>query len=297
VKVEALRRYPVKSMLGEELTGVEVTRDGLAGDRGLALIHRTTGKVVSAKNPRLWRAMLKFTARGHPPDVTLTLPDGRAIPASSPGIDKLLSDVLNQPVTLVSTPPPGATLDRSRPEEVLRDGITAVTEADVVELPGGTFHDFAAIHLVTTATLAAIGTEPERYRPNIVIGVGSGDLRGSGGFPEAGFPEAGFPEAGFPEAGFPEAGFPEAGFPENGWLGRELRIGAEVIVRIVARTPRCAVPTLEHGTLARDTGALRVPAALNRVAPMDGMSVQPCAGVYAQVLRPGRLSLGDCVRL
>ena len=31
--VTVLRRYPVKSMLGEELHAAEVTRSGLAGDR------------------------------------------------------------------------------------------------------------------------------------------------------------------------------------------------------------------------------------------------------------------------
>jgi uncharacterized protein YcbX len=258
VKVVALRRYPVKSMLGQELPAAEVTRDGLAGDRRLALIHRDTGKVVSAKNPRMWRAMLTFIATGHP-DVTLTLPDGTVVPASIPGINALLSDALNASVTLVSTPPPGATLDRSRPDEVLRDGITAVTESDTVELPGGTFHDFAALHLVTTAALGPLA--PERYRPNIVIDTGEHD-----------------------------------GFPENEWLGHDLRVGAGVVLRIVARTPRCAVPTLEHGALPRDTDALRVPAARNRVAPMDGMLAQPCAGVYAQVLQPGRINLGDEVR-
>ena len=30
---------------------------GLAGVRSHALIHRTTGRVVSAENPRLWQAM------------------------------------------------------------------------------------------------------------------------------------------------------------------------------------------------------------------------------------------------
>src|SRR5690348_9537579 len=60
--VAALRRYPVKSMLGEDLRASDVTRRGLAGDRVLALVHRETGKVASAKNPRLWRGLLKLAA-------------------------------------------------------------------------------------------------------------------------------------------------------------------------------------------------------------------------------------------
>ena len=49
------------------------------------------------------------------------------------------------------------------------------------------------------------------------------------------------------------------GFGGNDWLGRDLRVGDDLVVRVIARTPRCAVPTLAHGALPRDTEALRVP--------------------------------------
>jgi hypothetical protein len=62
-------------------------------------------------------------------------------------------------------------------------------------------------------------------------------------------------------------------------------------------TPRCAIPTLEHGDLPRDPDALRVPAVHNRVEPMAGLGPRACAGVYAQVLRPGRIRRGDPLRL
>ncbi len=60
--VTMLRRYPVKSMLGEEVPASDVTGRGLAHDRALALVHTETGKVASAKNPRLWRGLLKLAA-------------------------------------------------------------------------------------------------------------------------------------------------------------------------------------------------------------------------------------------
>ena len=56
--IEALWRFPVKSMRGEQLDAIEVSAAGLAGDRAYALIDATTGKVVSAKNPRLWPNIL-----------------------------------------------------------------------------------------------------------------------------------------------------------------------------------------------------------------------------------------------
>ena len=43
--VVALWRYPVKSMMGEELNSSEVTERGLLGDRQFAVVDRATGKV------------------------------------------------------------------------------------------------------------------------------------------------------------------------------------------------------------------------------------------------------------
>jgi hypothetical protein len=269
--VAVLRRYPVKSMLGEELPGCDVTGRGLAGDRVLGLVHRETGKVASAKNPRMWRSLLRLSAASGPA-VKITFPDGTALATTDPGIDTALSEFLGHTVTLTGTPPPDATLDRADPEQVLRDGIQAPVRAEVLHLgdasPAGTFFDFAPLHLLTTSTLDRIAelsprgaVELERYRPNVVIRTAA------------------------------------PGFAENDWAGRELRVGRALAIRVMARSPRCAIPTLEHGGLPRDVDALRVPAAHNRISPMDGLGPQPCAGVYAQVLRPGRIQVGDVVRL
>jgi hypothetical protein len=53
--VTTLHRYPVKSMLGEEVAASDVGYRGLARDRRLAVVSRRTGKVASAKYPRLSR--------------------------------------------------------------------------------------------------------------------------------------------------------------------------------------------------------------------------------------------------
>jgi uncharacterized protein YcbX len=201
----------------------------------------------------------------------ITLPDGKTVASTNPGVDEILSGLLNEPVTLTATPPPGASLDRAVPEAVLRDGIAASVPAVLIEIggaaPPGTFVDFAPLHLITTATLDRIAelspsrrADLERYRPNVVIGTGG------------------------------------SGFTENDWLGRELRIGGDLVLRVIARTPRCAIPTLAHGRLPRDTEALRVVARNNRVSPLPDVDPEPCAGVYAEVLRPGWISADDPVR-
>ncbi|MFI6602093.1 MOSC domain-containing protein [Nonomuraea sp. NPDC050536] len=251
MRIQALRRYPVKSMLGHDVTESEVTARGLAGDRARAVLDLETGKIASAKNPRLWRDLLSLDG-AHPPG------------------DAELSRLLGREVALVDVPPESATFERSVPDEVLEHGLDAEVAFTVGTLGGlvpGTFFDFAPIHLVTTSTLARIGglgsrgtVEALRYRPNLVVET--------------------------------EA----EGFAENAWVGRELRVGAEVALEVLVTTPRCAVPTLAHGDLPRDTDALRTPARHNRVQVYD-LGPQPCAGVYARVLRPGLVRVGDPVRV
>jgi uncharacterized protein YcbX len=60
--IVSLWRYPVKSMMGEELNAAEVTKSGLVGDRAYALIDTSDGKVASAKNPRKWPQLFDFRA-------------------------------------------------------------------------------------------------------------------------------------------------------------------------------------------------------------------------------------------
>lgn len=82
--VVSLWRYPVKSMLGEELNSSNVTERGLVGDRVYALIDQKTGKVASAKNPRKWGRLFDFRsvfmeppqAIEDIPRVRITFPDG-----------------------------------------------------------------------------------------------------------------------------------------------------------------------------------------------------------------------------
>ena len=58
--VAAMWRYPVKSMIGEELDSVTVTERGLWGDRAFAIVDGESGKIVSAKNPRKWGDLFAF---------------------------------------------------------------------------------------------------------------------------------------------------------------------------------------------------------------------------------------------
>ena len=60
--IRALWRFPVKSMLGEELDAAELGEGGIEGDRAYAVRDRETGKVASAKHPKLWPNLLACRA-------------------------------------------------------------------------------------------------------------------------------------------------------------------------------------------------------------------------------------------
>ena len=74
--VAALRRYPVKSMLGEEIAAAVVTESGVDKDRVFALIDEENGRVASAKQPRLWRRLLQCRAAWDGAFCAITEPDG-----------------------------------------------------------------------------------------------------------------------------------------------------------------------------------------------------------------------------
>ncbi|MGH9116194.1 MAG: MOSC domain-containing protein [Acidimicrobiales bacterium] len=262
--VTVIRRYPVKSMLGEELSAADLTTSGVQGDRAFALIDIEDGRVASAKRPSFWRKLLQCRAAWVDGSVSITLADGSELTNRDPGIDRALAEMLGRPVRLSDARPAGATLARPAPEDVLEHGDRADVPFELVQIgqgtPGTTFVDYAPVHLITTTTLGQLGAEYVRYRPNLVVETPEGQP-----------------------------------FAENGWVGREIVAGS-VRLRGILPTPRCAIPTLEHGDLPRAPHAVRTLLAQNRV-DVPGFGVLPCAGLYAEVLEGGTVRGGDPVWL
>jgi hypothetical protein len=258
--VAELRRYPVKSMLGEDLATATLTASGLEGDREVAVIEVATGNVATAKHPRLWRGLLALRSRWHGGAPRITLADGTSIAVDDPGVHQRLSDLLHREVRVASTRPDRATVARPAPEDVIDAGADADVPYEMLELgqgtPGTNFVDFAPVHLVTSATLAHVGVETIRYRPNLVLDTPDGTP-----------------------------------FAENDWTDREITIGA-VCLRVLLPTPRCAVPTLAHGELPARPDAVRTLLRQNRI-PLPDFGPRPCLGAYAQVVSGGTISVGD----
>ncbi len=284
-RIGALWRYPVKSMLGEPLTSVDVTAAGFDGDRRFGLVDAGTGRVASAKRPRRWQRLLQLRAEvAGSGAVRIRFPYGTSVVSAKDGdgrgggdsdVDAALSAFLGADVRLRGEAPPAAEIERSVPEEILAAGADADVAFTMLEIaaasPAGTFFDFAPLHLVTTASLDRAGAahpagrvEAVRYRPNVVLETTPG----------------------------------LEGFLENDWPGRRLHLGADVILDVILPTPRCAIPTLRHGELPPDPDALRVPLHHNFIpVPLEGFGSGPCVGVYAVVVTSGRVSVGDDVRL
>ena len=178
-------RYPVKSMMGEELNGAVLTERGVLGDRRFALVDAATGKVAGAKNPRKWGDFFAFRAAyAEPPRagaalpaVRLTLPDGAVATSDQPDLAQVLSRALGRDVELAESQGNGAAA-AAQAEEYWPD-IDGLDFRDTVtdfELPAGTFFDLAVVHLVTTATLDRLRAlypdgrfEARRFRPNVVV--------------------------------------------------------------------------------------------------------------------------------
>ena len=263
--VVSLWRYPVKSMMGEELNAVEVTDRGLLGDRAYALRDPSNGKVVSAKNPRKWAKLFDFRAdfaespraREKIPPVRITLPDGSLVTSEQRDLNKLLTDALGREVTLAATAPETPSLEEYWPDMEGLDHRETVTDE---AMPAGTFFDLAVIHVLTTATIDRLRElypqgrfEARRFRPNIVVQPASA----------------------------------EKDFLEDAWVAHTLVIGDEVRLNVTGSCPRCVMTTLAQGDLPRDRGILRTAAQHNQVN----------VGVYAAVIRGGTIRRGDPVRL
>jgi uncharacterized protein YcbX len=168
-----------------------------------------------------------------------------------------LSKVLNQDVRLMR-----ASLERPSYEEYWPDidGLAQREKVTDETMPSQTFFDLAVIHLLTTSTINRLRElypegrfEVRRFRPNIVMESASG----------------------------------EKDFIENLWMGKEIMIGEDIVLRVTGPCTRCVMTTLPQGDLPKDLGILRTIARYNKVN----------AGVYASVQRGGTIRRGDLVRL
>jgi hypothetical protein len=163
-------------------TGASPTRPGgVVGDRAYGFVDVETGKLVSAKRPKRFGAMLDCRARfllpptaDAPPPIVVTFPDGTAVSDDDSELTRCVTELLGRQVRLISTRADGLALDELWPQieglgpDAFADALEsepADSDGDrVLEVPAamaapGTMLDLAALHILTANRL-------HRWRPN-----------------------------------------------------------------------------------------------------------------------------------
>ncbi|HEU5438107.1 MAG TPA: MOSC N-terminal beta barrel domain-containing protein [Ktedonobacterales bacterium] len=235
-RVAALYRYPVKSMRGEALDEARLAREGIEGDRRYAFVQSEDRSqfpwLTARQSPSLVRYAPYFVDAEHPAEsaVRVQTPDGLDLPVEGDALLAHIGALFPRPIHLVHLP-----IERAM--------------------------DAAAVSLISTATIAGVGTlidrelEPRRFRPNILLVAGS-------------------------------TSHDTDAYPEAAWLGRALTLGDGPVaprIYIQARDQRCKMVNV-----APETGTVGPYDLLAAMVRADRLN----AGVYARVERPGLLEVG-----
>lgn len=280
MRLDAIWRYPVKSMVGLCVERARITPTGLDGDRRWAVRDEVRGGIRGAKR---FGALMRATAIDTDDGRTIILlPDGSEIAATDPAVHDRLSELVGSRVTLQALPGP-EDLDHFRRGEPGSDDLLtelrsifgreedeplpdlSIFPPEIIEFesPPGTHHDAFPLMLMTTTALRSLEAAlPEsvidvrRFRPSLLIDTG-------------------------------EATDHPSGHPEFSWVGRHLRIG-EAELRIGVPCPRCVMVTREiSAAIPADRAILR-----HIVRDLDQN-----VGVYATVVTPGAIEQADPVTL
>ena len=274
-------RYPVKSMGGERLEAVPVSLGGLPGDRAWAVRDEVRGGIRGAKKiPGLMCCRARYP---RPPTTAsdlaeITLPDGSELTTRDPNASKRISEAVGHPVTLwplqpahdveyyrrgapthADVPTELRSLFGLLPDEPLPDLSVFPREVLECETPPGTYFDAFPLLLLTDASLRALQARAPKSRIDV--------RRFRPNFLIATAPET-------------------EGFVEMAWPGRTLRVGG-ALLEVTIACPRCVMTTHGFEDLPRDPSIMRT---LVREAAQK-------LGVYARVVEPGEVALGDAVEL
>ena len=286
--IRALWRFPVKSMLGEQLDAADLGEGGLVGDRAYALVDTETGKVASAKHPKRWPDMLACRAAfvepprpgDETPPVQIELADGSSVRSDAGDVDAVLSRFFGRDVKLARAAQNGYTIDQYHPDEENYDPDgyrDEVVEARLgaaffnarglpSAVPEGSFFDLYPVSVLAMSSLDQLGElEPQsrfdarRFRMNVIVDT------------------------------------PASGFVENQWVGHTLAIGDDVRVGVTLPDPRCVMPSLAQEDLPRDPKILKALVRHNRIDVAGAL--YPCIGVYAVAEATGTIRKDDRVSL
>ena len=280
--VGELWRYPVKSMVGEIVDVVELDALGIVGDRTWAARDLERGGIRGAKKiGTLMRLAARDLGDG---EVEITLPDGSTVSTSDADVHEHVSDAIEHPVHLEPLHP-ADDLEHYRRGAPDSDDVVAELRGifgreddepfpdfsifppiiSEFESPPGTYYDAFPLMVMTTSALAALAralpdskVDIRRFRPSVVIDTGDEDVHAT-----------------------------TPGHPEFDWRGRRAVIGSATI-EFGAPCPRCVMVT--RGI---DDSAPADPVVLRHIV----RDLDQNLGVYATIIEPGRVGVGDALTL
>ncbi|MCX6518579.1 MAG: MOSC N-terminal beta barrel domain-containing protein [Actinobacteria bacterium] len=273
MQISQLWTYPVKSMVGVSVESVELSSLGIVGDRHWAIRDLERGGIRGAKKIG---ELMQFTAHRNDNDVIITFPDGTQVSSADEDVNFMLSGVLGRNVLLESLPADNnlehfrrGPSDSDDPltelrgifgreaEEPLPDFTAFPPEVAEFESPPGTHHDCWPLLVMTTSALQAL----------------------TDAVPESQIDVLRFRPSIVVETNSGE------GHVEFSWKGKTAALGTAVI-EFLDPCPRCIMITRKvNDELPEDRAILRhVVRDLNQAV-----------GVYARILTPGRVALGDAL--
>ncbi len=245
--VSEINLSPVKSLGLLSAERVDINSRGIEGDRRFIVLD-ASGRVVTQ---RQLGALTLVTAEYSVPErvLKMTFPDGRVVEGQP------------EPVEATATVLWGRVVEG---KIIGGEWAAALSEFCGADLrlfestsPGTCFDEYpvsmisrASIDYLTGLTGGAKSFEARRFRPTLLL----------------------------------EGCQPHE---EDSWLGKGIRIGEQLRLRLIARDPRCAITTLDPTTGERDFDTLRLI-----------LSYRPSVraayfGVYGIVESPGTVAVGD----
>lgn len=251
-------------MMGEELNACEITEKGLLGDRAFGVIDNETSKLANAKNPHKWPNMFRYRANFiEPPQKNAAVPP---VKITFPDGRSIISTDEEKNTMLSNSFNRNVHLSTPSAVDVQFEGYIPeeIEELDnkgtifTRTSPNGTFFDIAMVHIITTSTI--------NYLRKLA-------------------PESRIEARRFRPNLIIEVPDTEA-FIENDWVGKTLTIG-NVQLKVSQETKRCVMTTLAQGDLPKDPNVLR------SIVRNNAGSF----GVYASVVKPGRVSIGDRIEI
>lgn len=247
--VESIHISPVKSLGLTSPGSVHVGMNGIVEDRRLFLINNRGRLLTQREVGRLVQIKAEYLA--DPETLAIRMPDGSTIMGRVETGEPVVTRMWGRSVSgRVVTGEWNSVLSA-----FCKEPVWLVRSDD-----SGQCYDEYPISMVSDASVqglnrlpdAAVAFNSKRFRPNFLIG---------GCEPHE----------------------------EDTWLGEIVLIGEELLLRVVARDPRCAITSHDPETGEEDSDTPRF---IMNYRPGPGAAF---FGVYGIVERPGEVSVGDTV--